>query len=321
MHLLGGGALGEVHQVDRRATKLDQLGDGFVQRRFAVLEIERHGTDGAAHAGHFAAGEFGHLLFDGRSVAERRRHEQESCLLEHAQGDLPGDAALAVAVVVELVHDHEFGGDAVMGTLRGFPNPPAMVRRRRGRGPKARGGRGRVCAGPEGRRAPHARAAQGHVRQDFGRADQDGRVAVHRGIAGDQTHVLGTEGAAQVEELFVHQRLDRAAIEPGLALAQGLVQERRGHQRLARARGRGQHDVLAGQDLEQRLFLRGIERQPKPRHVIEKALEDLVAARRHGRGCKRSRPRMLIGHVRRYGWTGARAGMSRTETCRRTSRS
>jgi len=42
-----------------------------------------------------------------------------------------------------------------MGTLKGFPNPPAMVRRRRGRARSARGGQGGLSV-PKGRRAPHA---------------------------------------------------------------------------------------------------------------------------------------------------------------------
>jgi hypothetical protein len=99
----------------------------------------------------------------------------------------------------------------------------------------------------------------------------------------------GPKAVAQVEEFLVHQGLDRAAVEAGLALAQGFVQECRGHQRLARSRGRGQHHVLAGQDLEQGFFLRGIERKPLARHVVEKAFEDVVAVERLGR--RRERPR------------------------------
>ncbi len=391
----------------------DQFRDGFVQGRFAVLEIERHGPDGAAHAGHLAAGGVGDLFFDGRGVAQGGRHEQEGRLPENAQGDLPGDAALAVAVVVEFVHDHEVGGHAVMGTLRGFPNPPAMVRRRQSRraphavmgtlrgfpnppamvrrrqsrraphavmgtlrgfpnppamvrrrqsrraphavmgtlrgfpnppamvrrrqsrraphavmgtlrgfpnppamvrrrqsrrAPHAVMGTLRGFPNPpamvrrrQSRRAPHAvRAAQGHVGQDLGGADQDRGVAVHRGVAGDQAHVLGAEAGAQVEELFVHQGLDRATVKAGLALAQGLVEERGGHQRLARSGRRGQHHVLAGQDLEQGFLLRGIERKPETRHVVEEPLEHLVAADGLGRWRERPRWRWLWAHVRKF---------------------
>ena len=45
--------------------------------------------------------------------------------------------------------------NAIMGTLRGFPFPPTMVRRRRGRARNARGGLGGLVR-PEGRRSPHA---------------------------------------------------------------------------------------------------------------------------------------------------------------------
>ena len=142
----------------------------------------------------------------------------------------------------------------------------------------------------------HPRTAQGHVGKNLGGANQDGCVAVDRGVPGHQSDMLGTEGIAQIEELLVHQGLDRAAVETRLALAQGLVQEGRGHQRLARSGGGGQHDVFAGQDFEQRFFLRGVKRQPLAGGKIEKALEDLVVGDGSCRRRKRPWPRSLFGH-------------------------
>ena len=46
----------------------------------------------------------GQLLLEERRVAERRRHQQEARLRQREQRHLPGDAALAVGVLVELVH-------------------------------------------------------------------------------------------------------------------------------------------------------------------------------------------------------------------------
>ena len=45
-------------------------------------------------------------LLEEARVAERRRHQQEPRLRQRQQRHLPGDAALAVGVVVELVHHH-----------------------------------------------------------------------------------------------------------------------------------------------------------------------------------------------------------------------
>src|SRR5690606_15368442 len=41
LRVLGGGALGEMHDVDRRATLLKQLLDRLVDGRFSIAELER----------------------------------------------------------------------------------------------------------------------------------------------------------------------------------------------------------------------------------------------------------------------------------------
>jgi hypothetical protein len=52
-----------------------------------------------------------------------------------------------------------------------------------------------------------------HVGQNFRGAADHRRVAVHGRVAGHHAHVLGSELATQVEELFGDQRLDRAGVE------------------------------------------------------------------------------------------------------------
>ena len=49
--------------------------------------------------------ERGERALERRGVAERRRHQQEARLRQGEERHLPGDAAIAVGVVVELVHD------------------------------------------------------------------------------------------------------------------------------------------------------------------------------------------------------------------------
>ena len=89
----------------------------------------------------------------------------------------------------------------------------------------------------------------------------------------------GPEIAAQREELLVHQRLDRARVERSALLGHRLEVHGRGDQRLARAGRRVEDDVLAREELEDRLFLRGVEREPLLAYVGQKAVEHLVLVR------------------------------------------
>ena len=120
--------------------------------------------------------------------------------------------------------------------------------------------------------------AQGDVGQDFGGAAEDGRVAIHRGVAGAQADVVRAELAAQRQPLLVHQRLDRAGIDRALALGDGLEMQRRRHERFARAGGRVQDDVLLLEQLQDGLLLRRIEREPPALGVIEKAPQQHIVA-------------------------------------------
>ena len=106
---LGGRTLREVHQVDGSAIGGDQPAQGLVERRLDVAHLQRHRTLCSGNARHLAPGDLGELRLDERGVAERRAHEQELRPLEEEQRDLPGHPAIAVGVVVELVHHHAVG--------------------------------------------------------------------------------------------------------------------------------------------------------------------------------------------------------------------
>jgi hypothetical protein len=77
-----------------------------VERGLAVLEVEGHRAHGGAHDRDLALGQALQALLELAGVAEGRGHQHEAGVGQREQGDLPGDAAVAVRVVVELVHDH-----------------------------------------------------------------------------------------------------------------------------------------------------------------------------------------------------------------------
>ena len=128
--------------------------------------------------------------------------------------------------------------------------------------------------------------AQGDVGQDLRGATQNGRVAIDGGVAGAQADVLGAELAAQRQPFLVDQRLDRAGIDRAFALDQALEMERRRHQRLARAGGGVEDDVLFLVQLENRRFLGRIEPELSSLGVIEETSQqhlvaEVFAARDH----------------------------------------
>ncbi len=101
-------ALREVHDVDRALLRGEQLLDRLVERRLAVLVVERHRPLVGGHVRDLAARVALQPLGDRARVAERRRHEEELGPGQDEERHLPGDAALLVGVVVELVH-HDVG--------------------------------------------------------------------------------------------------------------------------------------------------------------------------------------------------------------------
>src|SRR4029077_7226589 len=66
--LLGGGALAEVDQVDRGPSPLDQVLQRLVERRLAILELERDGPLSAAYGGDLPPGEVVDALLDGGGI-------------------------------------------------------------------------------------------------------------------------------------------------------------------------------------------------------------------------------------------------------------
>ena len=192
---------------------------------------------GRGHQGGVAPGAGGEVAPQAGRVAEGGRHEQEPGPRQLQQGNLPGPAPIAVAVVVELVHHYEVG--------RGVGACP-----------------------------------QGPLGQDLRRAGDDGGIGVDRGVAGHHADRRRPEGRRQLEELLAHQGLDRGGVDGPATLGQHGERSGQGHQRLARACGRGQHHVLAGQQPQYRLLLVGIELQPRLRRPLDEGVQQLVGAGR-----------------------------------------
>ena len=126
--------------------------------------------------------------------------------------------------------------------------------------------------------------AQRIVGQDLRRAAENGRVPVHRGIPGGQTHIFGPEIPTQGEEFFIHQRLDRAGVNGTLPLRHGLEMQRRGHQRFPGSRGRIQDHVLVIEQFQNRLLLGWIQFQFPLHHVIQKPVQQVRAGSIRGGG-------------------------------------
>ena len=104
--------------------------------------------------------------------------------------------------------------------------------------------------------------AQRLIRENLGRAADDGRVGVEGHVAGHHADVVRAEQGHEVKELLRHQGLERRRVV-GAAPA-GHRREVRGERdhRLARARGGRRDHVVARQDLHQGLLLVGVERTP-----------------------------------------------------------
>ncbi len=99
--------------------------------------------------------------------------------------------------------------------------------------------------------------AQGLIGEDLGGAADDRRVRVDMAVAGDHAHLVAAEHRHQIEEFFGYQRLDRGGVVRAAAGAQGREMHAEGDQRFARAGGRVEDHVIAGQDVENGLLLMG----------------------------------------------------------------
>ena len=120
---------------------------------------------------------------------------------------------------------------------------------------------------------------QGHVGEDFGRAAEDRRAVVDRGVARGQPDVLRAELPAEREPLLVDQRLDRAGVDGAPPLRERLELERRGDERFTRAGGRVEDDVLLLEQLQDGGFLRGVEFEGTAGDVFEEPTEEEVVRR------------------------------------------
>ena len=104
--------------------------------------------------------------------------------------------------------------------------------------------------------------AQRLIREDLGRAADDGCVGVERHVAGHHADVVRTEQRHEVKELLRHQGLEwRRVVGAATVRHRREVRGQRDH-RLARPRGGRRDHVVARQDLHQGLLLVGVERTP-----------------------------------------------------------
>ena len=121
--------------------------------------------------------------------------------------------------------------------------------------------------------------AQRLVREDLGRAADDGRVGVEGYVAGHHTDVIRAEQGHQIEKLLRHQGLEwRRVVGPTPVCHRREVRGQRDH-RLARPRGGRRNHVVTRQDFDQGLLLVGVERTPgslRPRH--EGLVQGIVVA-------------------------------------------
>ena len=141
--------------------------------------------------------------------------------------------------------------------------------------------------------------AQGDVREDFCGAAQDGRVVVHRRIAGAQADVVRAELTAERHELLVHQRLDRTGVNRAATSGQSLEMQGRGHERFPGTGRRVQDDILVLEQFQDGLLLRGVKLKPPARDIIQKPSQQHIAAE-----VVSSRELVVKGHGHRQGKSG-----------------
>ncbi len=211
-----------------------------MERRLAILEVQRDGALVRRHERDLAPRVVNQPLGDRRRVAERRGHEEELRPRQDEERHLPRHAPLLVGVVVELVHDHVW--------------------------------RVELFADPER-----------HVREDLRRAADDAPLGIDARVARAHPDVLRPQLIAEGEELLARERLDRARVERDAPFAERLEVQPQGDEGFAGAGRRPEDDVLARHDLQERLLLRRVERQPRVGHPVEEEAEDLVGVVRPAR--------------------------------------
>ena len=125
--------------------------------------------------------------------------------------------------------------------------------------------------------------AQRDVGQHLRRAADDRGAAVDGRVTRQHPHVLGAERPAQGKELLRNERLRRRGVERHPPLGHRREVRRDSHHRLPRARRRGEDHVAAAEQLDHRLLLVRIERQPLPLGPTDERLVKCVRLRRIGK--------------------------------------
>ncbi|CAB4911889.1 unannotated protein [freshwater metagenome] len=125
---------------------------------------------------------------------------------------------------------------------------------------------------------------QCQVRDDLGSGADDRRTGIDRRVAGHHADVLRSEDLAQGEELLADERLDRRGVETANACGHGREVGTDGDHGLSGTGRRGQDDVGSRHQLDQRLFLRGIQRQAPVRSPGGERVEQDVRVHAVGGG-------------------------------------
>ena len=168
--------------------------------------------------------------------------------------------------------------------------------------------------------------AQRQVGEDLGRAADDRRVGVHRGVAGEHADVVGAQLVHEVEELLGHQRLDRRRVERAAARRRGRRRGRPAPRATSPTRSACPRITLApAHDLEHRLLLRRVQRQAAAlgpgRERVEHGVGLGVGAERRqvvGQGAGHDAQRSVEVHG---GGRASAVGPSRSASRRRRARS
>ena len=121
--------------------------------------------------------------------------------------------------------------------------------------------------------------SESDVAQDFGRATQNGRVSIDRGIARAQPDIFRAELAAKGEPFLIYQRFDWAGVNRAFALRQGLEVKGRRDQRFAGTGGGIEDDIFFLKKFENGCLLGRIELQAFTFGVLEEAAQQDVIRR------------------------------------------
>ncbi|KAK4045267.1 hypothetical protein OUZ56_032676, partial [Daphnia magna] len=105
LRLFRTGALGEIHQIDRRFSRFEKVIDGLVKRSLFVGKVERDRAEVAPNGDGLAACQPREFLLKEGRIAESGAHEEELGLRQREQRDLPGPPAFAVRIVMKLVNN------------------------------------------------------------------------------------------------------------------------------------------------------------------------------------------------------------------------